>query len=645
MNEIMNGKPKGFPKAAVEFYSTVLTSALLDLADMYNVPKQESQRDIEEIRCRVDNEGMPFLTVSLPKLGKALDRALSCEGTMLEIHGFQKKPGSVLPKFLGWYWSRVFDDTGRELPDSCPLSVKALRQLVYLLYKLEIPPSKQACDKVAREFVEVDSMLPRPEDSEFSHLPKETLAWLTSARAIATMVMRDFDPHDVKPRHGPGAVATGEKNHKKHCFKRIYSSIEREYPFTEYFMLGMSHVADRYPEMQRSLKALENGTAKVVLVPKDSRGPRLISCEPLEYQWIQQGLGNAIRDHVETRGNIAFGQVNFTDQGVNRKLALLGSQGLPWVTLDMKEASDRVSVALVKYLFGARTDVLNCLLATRTTATKLPSGDVHVMNKFAPMGSNLCFPIESIVFYVLAVAAIVHKQEFPMHNRCKAAHASRTFLSSVREASRHVYVYGDDIVCRTEDYQVLLSALPIVGLLFNKDKCCTHGSFRESCGMDAFKGVQVQPLRLKKLWSVHRKQDALTYASYVAFSNAAYVRGYHRVADFISQHVERDLGALPVKGMPTTMTPEQFQPPSGLVLVRLGSRVTAQPPNVKTRYNRELHRYEVRCRLPRISTIEIHTDDWSMVLRRLLSPGLDDLGIFPMAHRVTLKWAWIRAGG
>jgi hypothetical protein len=247
--------------------------------------------------------------------------------------------------------SDIFTDSGLQKPESDPEKLKALRQLVYFLYKLEMPYKRSKIDKVLAEFVATDDQL-----SELV-IPDDRVT--KRARWITTDVFGLFDPRDVSPRHGPGTVATGEKPNEKHLFSRIYQAIERIYPFTEYFQFNLSQVCDDYRKYE-DLELHESGTAKAVLVPKDSRGPRLISCEPLEYQWIQQGLGRRIVDHLEHHDKTK-GHVNFTDQSINRELALESSLTQEWVTLDMKEASDRVSTRLITEMFKDVPVVLEAL--------------------------------------------------------------------------------------------------------------------------------------------------------------------------------------------------------------------------------------------------------------------------------------------
>lgn len=589
-----------------EFYSSIYCDLYVDIAERFSLHSTESRRELRKIRNRVRLEGLPFLTVTLPRLGRAIDMALS-KSTPFTVEGFQKKPNTVLPKLFGWLLSDVFTDSGLERPECDPEKLKALRQLVYFLYKLEMPFKPAKIDKILTEFVDTDEQLGELQ------IPDNQIT--KKARWFTTDIFGLFDPRDVKPRHGPGAVATGEKPNEKHLFSRIYAMIEKVYPFTEYFQFGLTQVCDDYRKYE-DLELLESGTAKVVLVPKDSRGPRLISCEPLEYQWIQQGLGRRIVDllesHPKTRGH-----VNFTDQSINRELALESSKTQEWVTLDMKEASDRVSTRLVSELFRDVPVVLEALLATRTTATTLPDGRTVHLNKFAPMGSCLCFPVEAFVFYVLAVSVLVNVHGIPY-----------------REARKQVYVYGDDIIVRREVYASLLQHFPTYGLTFNVAKCCTGDSFRESCGCDAYRGVDVTPIKLRSVWSHRRSLDIGVISSYVALSNAMYKQGYMRVADRVKGLVLGKTGPLPIFSNEDN---------GGLGFVRHDACTRVQPAGVKTRWNNELHHREVWTCRSRPTYSYADPDDWSTVLRRTSTPDQYTIpGTYTVPHRSRPQWGWTR---
>lgn len=496
----------------LNFYERLFLVSYSDVADVSAIPRREFLRDVAEMRRRVAHEGLGFLTKTLPSLRKSIDKALAT-GSSLQWSGFQKNPRHSTPLFLGWLIRQIFDANGCERSDASAGALGCVRQLTDLFYKLETPLDETQSDEVIRSFKETEKEI----DSRESLQPSSADAWITrKAKTLIARVLAPVDPlgTDFVPKHGPGAVATGEKPWEKPLFKRYYSKLAKVFPYEKYFYYNLTHLCD---ELQAflDLEDLTAGTAKVVLVPKDSRGPRLISCEPLEYQWIQQGLMTIMVKTIESCP-LTRGFVNFTCQEVNRRLALEASKGAPWVTLDMKEASDRVSLSLVEQLFPPNW--VEALKASRTESTRLPSGEVVHLKKFAPMGSAVCFPVEALVFWALSVASILHK-----HPDWKTGQVP-------------VYVYGDDLIVRTEDHGILLQQLPKFGLMFNDGKCCTHGSFRESCGCDAYKGVDITPLRIRKMWG-HRFAGT-NYVSWVEYRNSFLERGYVKTCDFLTEEIQ-----------------------------------------------------------------------------------------------------------
>lgn len=580
-------------------YIEMFTALYSDIASAYPALKQtEIVRDLECLHTRFRNEGLSFLTKTIPALGRAIDYALA-NGSILQAPSFSRKKGSKLPKFIGWLIGQVFSAEGSELDHSSATALMHIRQLLGFLSKLEMPYAEHEESRVIDQFVKADEevgMLPVISDSD-------TISQLKGATSILAQVLLGLDPLDINPKHGPGSVATGERKPDKPYFRRDYRALTEVYPLDHYFYYNANHMSDRLgPEGLMTSDSegnnypweeLESGTAKVVLVPKDSRGPRLISMEPLEYQWIQQGqcerLVKRFESHWLTRGHL-----NFTNQEVNRSLAKASSaflSGSPtsWdlvrsmpacsrpgsldlVTLDMKEASDRVSYQLVAALFPLIW--VEALMASRTTSTLLPNGVQMAMNKFAPMGSAVCFPVEAACFYALSVSAIMHH---------------RPYLT-LAQAKKRVWVYGDDIICHREDYPVVERLLTSVGLTLNRHKCCTHGSFRESCGMDAYKGIQVTPLRLRKRVDVALTANSLM--AYVSYSNEAFARGYTTLA-WVIETLVRDNTTLPI--------PFSNEDVGGVSWCRphANARSLNKQHGIRTRYNRDLHFLEAYSFAPR----------------------------------------------
>lgn len=613
-------------------YAEMVCTCYDDIACAYPALHHvEISRDLATIRQRFANEGVCFLTKTLPALARAIDYALS-NGTALQAPSFSRRRGSKLPKFLGWLIGRVFSTDGLESHDSCPYALSQLRQLLYLLAKLELPYASELEAKVIASFIEVDA-----EVGSLGVMDSTThLHDVRFARGLIGQVLSGTDPRDIIPRHGPGAVADGQKPWEKMNFNVIYSHAEEVYPFTEYYHFNLNHTSQRIGPSGvhtvdecgcfRPLKVLPTSTAKVVLVPKDSRGPRLISMEPLEIQWLQQGQLGALVSAMETSW-LTRGHVNFENQKVNGALAQYASacshartQGLPrptyrsffrpsedeeellrhaspesddLVTLDMKDASDRVSIGHVACLFPSNW--VEALFATRSSATRLPDGRVIPLHKFAPMGSAVCFPLEAIVFWALSVAAI---------------HQQRPELSLNRLRKR-VWVFGDDLVIHRDDYPVVIATLERYGLRFNRNKCCVAGSFRESCGVDAFKGVLVTPVRIKA--QMGRRLTATAVLSYVAYSNAFHDRCYYKLS--------RLLEGLASKDHPIAFTSDRNS--QGKFVRPYNNVVTLNRQNrIRMRFNKRLHRLEAFALTTSAVVRTANVDSYEGLLHRGSSTGL-----------------------
>lgn len=621
----------GVMKSEFDFYVELFLACHSDVAGP-NYPKQEWELDRREIANRVSAEGVSFLTKTLPRFGKAIDKALS-HGSVLSIPGFEKRPGTQIPRFLGSLVEQVFRPDGCERSDASVWALSQLRQLCNLLYKLELPYTDDQEQKVLADFVSVDRTLA---DLDLSRLSGSVGRTLERMRLLAHRVFGNVDPSTIAPRHGPGAVSTGEKPWEKKTFKRYYTRLARAFPYDQFFFYNLSHLSDELLRFHY-MPELESGQAKVCLVPKDSRGPRLISCEPLEYQWIQQGLGRLLMSTLESN-RYTRGYVNFTHQSVNRSLALEGSLTQRWVTLDMKEASDRVSLELVWLAFRDLTPLMRALYSCRTSATRMPNGEIVTLEKFAPMGSALCFPVEAFIFWAISVAAI-------------QVHRGETSFRSLPE----VYVYGDDIICRREDHPVIVAALEAVGLKVNYDKSCISGFFRESCGCDAYKGVDVTPARIRKRW---RPRVPESLASYSAYQQNFDKRGYYHVSVLLQElllkcglrYLDSEYSEAELRGITYGLQAVNDCP----VALRLHSHV--RPPDweqyapykrrvrVADKSKPDYHRLEVRA--PMLTPVErqCHKHGWREMLRLASVRSIEVVaGHYSIRRRVTLKRRWTGA--
>lgn len=444
-----------------------------------------TDNDVSSLRKRTVSEGFSFLTKTLPSLGKALDMAFST-GRFKLPSAFKKRwRGSEIPALCGSLFSSVFYRDGALRDDASSNSIRSIRMLCFSFYKYVLPVDDEMRTKTLTDFIAEDDSLC------WALQPSEELSY---ARRLTARVFHGFCIESLDPCHGPGVVSNLDASYKNEVvpgpgkcvrhFGRAFFNHQAQYEFTNFhFWLAINVCLLPYWMFPNDV------SAEVILVPKDSRGPRIISCEPFEHQFAQQGIRRWTQHRLETHP-VSTGCVNFELQSVNRDLVLKHSIDRGFSTIDLKHASDRVSLALVRNLFSQSPKYLDALLACRSESTRIEifPGVFHqqVLRKFAPMGSAVCFTTLSWVIYSLVYSAL----------------ALRGLTRS--EIKSSIFVYGDDLVIRTEYAGIATSVLEDHDLLINKEKSFINSHFLESCGMDAHKGVDVAPVRCKILSSVER---------------------------------------------------------------------------------------------------------------------------------------------
>lgn len=341
-----------------------------------------------------------------------------------------------------------------------------------------------------------DQMIDVPHKSIVERLNRVMRRWL-----------RSFDPNQIRPRHGNGGVSGyGRKATLEIKYKDLSSDMLLEYAFGAPWWSAWEQRMTRQSQTK--------------FVAKSYKTFRTISMEPATLMYFQQGVWDVL-DKLVRCDPYLRARIDFHDQDRNKLLAQRGSIGRDYATIDLSAASDSVSYNLVKGVFKG-TPLLRYLVATRSKTTLLPDGRVITMKKFAPMGSALCFPIETLIF--AAICEIV--------------------MGEVRDHRRYS-VYGDDIIIPTERVGSLINVLEKLGFRVNREKSFylrTHW-FRESCGGEYCDGYDVTPIRVSRKYA-HRELD-VQVDTIVKLANNAYKRGYRNLRMFFIRRL-RTLGIAPL---------------------------------------------------------------------------------------------------
>lgn len=588
------------------------------------------ERDLETLELRFEHEGYGFLTKALPSLGDALVRGLS-SGKFACPAGFAKVPRGTIPRFLSGMFCEVFDRITGELREDAKVDViKCLREGLYLFKKTQMPSMEEEilhqkavaeffrCDDIAKGFI-----MPDREDHLIGLVSKIALSGLSTE----SLSLAQF-------KHGPGAVEEGYSANQK--WSALTDSVKNaEFDLDSYgyadFGVSLSDLSERTVVDESVDQVFLNlgaprSTARLITVPKNSTSRRTITVEPMLKQFVQQGLNIILREEIE-RSKILSNCLALTDQSKNQQLALEGSRYDNWATIDLKSASDLLSCSLVESVFRHNGLFLDHMMDSRSAYISCPgyepplkglmSGNKIELGKFAGMGNALTFPVQSVCFAVTCIAAILDQKGI------------KPTYWNVRRASRLLRVYGDDIIVDTKYARQCVNWLEKVGLQVNLNKSFLEGNFKESCGVDAWKGVDVTPIYLRSRPDSQSTEPSVI-GGLVATSNQAWMRGLYEFSTALAEEVEARLGiGLPLVGQKSGS---------------LGwhSRLDAANP---TRWNSDLQAFETRA----LSLVPLkrkdRLDGYAALLKfyhvPLLGRGRGHLEKSPIRYKLRMALTWV----
>lgn len=427
-------------------------------------------RDEVTLLARFKNEGIGFLTVALPAFGKSFDQGLE-EGWFTCPQGFAKR--GAIPKLFSGMLCEVFDTKTGQLKEQPNVEyIKCVREILYFFKKFTPSDDRKKIleTKAFDDFANLDSSIRSVAPfrlDRLAHVGKFTLEHLDMF-------------NELKCKHGPGAVAEGVTPNQKWIGVTAHL-LDFDETFND---AGYDVVSWLYHDAisEQSFSNIPRSSdCRLVAVPKTSTALRTITVEPLLNQFIQQGYNEHLRTCIN-KCAVLRRCLSLTDQTKNQDLALIGSLTGDWVTMDLSSASDLLSLEVVNAVFANRPRFLKGIMACRTPSVDNGNAIIQ-LKKYAGMGNATTFPVQSVCFATIALAAIVG-------NRRITKRRLEAYASCIR-------VYGDDIIVKREYYPSVAEWILSCGLKINRMKTFSKGNFRESCGVDAYKGVNVTPIYLR----------------------------------------------------------------------------------------------------------------------------------------------------
>lgn len=426
------------------------------------------------------------LTISLPKYGKALEQFLETnvfiiDGRELSVLDIYERRG-VVP-----YWQLLILAMGIDpvasyvadeykslhiSPELQALYIKIYRQLTLYGYKIEMEFADAALLQKQYQFMQNDThkaalypQLEKPFRFEISEFIRHFLKDLSKSikcnyafvydENYVSVEQSNFNFSLIKAKHSQGAISNVKSNIRTGA-RRMYKpsiGVQKISGLLDY--IHHRKVGDELP-------------SKIAFVPKDSRGPRMIAMEP-DYMGAPQSLvQEALYDQLKKYG------IDLTNQDNNRFYALLSSATQDLSTIDLRNASDNILTEHIRDLFP--DEWRDLLLSLRSNEVELSDGYRYKLYCFATMGNKLTFPIQTLIF--LAITSIATYKALKKRPKLKEKHES-------------VLVYGDDIIVPTAAFDFVTTVLANWGFDVNISKSFSKGFFRESCGIFAYKGYNV----------------------------------------------------------------------------------------------------------------------------------------------------------
>lgn len=474
------------------FSLAVSTAILRDISDVFSC---QLTYEVDYIKSL----SWPDCIIHFATLGKAIDNSLITGSQLVVDPLFPLSSSSTgdidscLPRFLYLLFSEVWTDSGfplyRFLPPetivdvagtpvaSSSEAIKHSCAAVFLLRQFFSAFSKASdIPVIANEELEWSSFVsriterpnicldPNIDQKVAARLPtdypvKEIV--LVARRLLQDVLYPDNQLHPSLAqwvsnpwgKHGPGAVAGGEKGREKWFFL--------DNPRFHRGLLTGSY-SEKLPNTRDGFFPVR--PARACMVPKDFRKHRIICAEPKELQYAQQGLCATImaivQENLSTRRHIDFS---------SQEKSFDMSHFYGFSTIDLEDASDRLSLRLFELLFPK--EFVDLVIPYRSRSVSLPDGQRHYTQSAFTMGNALCFPIETLAFWAISAAVLLGDDRL---GRCY----DRLSVSKLP-----LRVFGDDIILPVWAVNRVCGILTLCGLRPNASKTCNgSSSVREACG-------------------------------------------------------------------------------------------------------------------------------------------------------------------
>jgi hypothetical protein len=269
--------------------------------------------------------------------------------------------------------------------------------------------------------------------------------------------------------------------------------------YSKYVLSTMAHTNHSLPKLFRQaisvdrlwrdvedFRASNQGYEYVVgsrlsFVPKSREISRTICTEPILNMLFQKGIAGVMTRRLKEVFSIDLSK----QPDRNAQMARLGSLTGRFGTIDLSSASDSISLALVRDLLPS--EPLQWFMRCRSDITVLPNGLREELHMISSMGNGYTFPLQTMIFAALVTAVY------------KVLDIKVQYFGRTSNKTGNFSVFGDDIICESQAYNVVCRCLELLGFVVNRNKSFNTGLFRESCGHDYLNGRNIRGVYVQSL--------------------------------------------------------------------------------------------------------------------------------------------------
>lgn len=316
------------------------------------------------------------------------------------------------------------------------------------------------------------------------------------------------------------------------------------------------HMAEEARHKIAGEQLIEYG--RLETVRKSYYTDRTILIEPSLNTYYQLGAGEVLEEALRSYTGIDFR----VQPERNARLACQGSLDGMYATVDLKQCSDYQSLAMIRA--HCPKSLVRTVERYRTPYAAVSGDKVVPLWMVSTMGNGFTFPLQTIIL-TSVVLGVYKTLDLPIRRPSLVCDGNYG-------------VFGDDIVCLTEAYPLLLKCLTALGYVVNEGKSYAAGPFRESCGSDWYEGVNVRGVYIRTLKT---EQDLFSAVNRLAAWSATSGITLPRTLALLMSWLRRPIPFIPPDCQDTSGIKVAY-PPQGSRLDRNGA--------VKYVYHRPLPR-------------------------------------------------------